>query len=120
MKEHLRISVLIIILPVLSLFGTAGAQVLKTRPKTVAPVPQNPREHANNDPVYLKLRGVALQPDALNVTDFSLRREAGVFHFQNGEFYMLEPVNGKVSGAVFLGEATLTVTPPTAVKVEYK
>ncbi|HUQ49524.1 MAG TPA: M1 family aminopeptidase [Terriglobales bacterium] len=40
-----------------------------------------------------------------------LKRDAGIFTFRSGNFYFLTPVNGKVTGAVFLGDASLSLTP---------
>ena len=41
-----------------------------------------------------------------------MKRDAGIFTFRSGNFYLLEPVAGKCTGAVFIGEGVLALTPP--------
>ena len=59
---------------------------------------------ANSDGVYLALRGALPTGDGATVKNFTMEREGGVFHFDQGEFYFYGPVNGKVTGAVFSGK----------------
>ena len=94
------------------------AQDLKTRPPKVQPVPQNSREFANNDAVYQSLRTIKVR-EAVPINPFRMHRDAGIFTFRGGTFYMLEPVNGKCTGAVFIGDGVLSVTPPTEVERRY-
>ncbi|HYY99160.1 MAG TPA: carboxypeptidase regulatory-like domain-containing protein, partial [Pyrinomonadaceae bacterium] len=75
----------------------------------------------NEDPLYRQLRALADSPDAFAgeyaaVNDLVLRRDAAVFTLRSGEVYFLPPVEGRVTGAVFLGEGELALTPP----VEYE
>jgi hypothetical protein len=72
----------------------------------------SPGAKANNDPLYVQLRHIAAQQDAIPVKDFTLKRDAGTFVFKSGAFHLVAPVNGKITGAVFTGEATFTVKPP--------
>lgn len=58
---------------------------------------------ANSDPAYLKLRDIKIGAETVQVKNFSLKRDAGTFVFSNGVFSFLEPVNGKITGAVFRG-----------------
>lgn len=71
---------------------------------------------ANNDPVYLKLRNVKIGSETIKVKDFILKKDAGTFTFHSGAFYLLEPVEGKITGAVFLGEAGFTLKAPIEVE----
>lgn len=75
--------------------------------------PSGPATHANNDPVYLKLRNIKTGSESVHVEDFTLKKDAGVFVFHAGVFSLLEPVNGKITGAVFQGDASFSLTPPT-------
>jgi hypothetical protein len=77
-----------------------------------------PRALANTDPTYLKLRAVA-PAEAVAVNSFRLKRDAGIFTFRSGTFYLLEPINGVCTGAVFIGEASFSLTPPTELEQRY-
>ncbi len=103
----------------LSFLAIASSQELKTRPRPVTPVPQTSRALANNDPVYLALRNVKLGAEVIPVHGFRMHRDAGIFTFRSGAFYLLEPVNGRTTGAVFLGDAVFSLTPPTEVERRY-
>src|SRR5579872_2269449 len=74
---------------------------------------QNTAE-ANSDATYQALRHVTVSGGAFNVNSFVLKRDAGTFTFHSGTFYLLAPVNGKTTGAVFTGEASFVLDPPTA------
>ena len=67
---------------------------------------------ANNDPLYVQLRHLTVQPQGIPVKDFTLKRDAGTFVFKSGSFHLLAPVSGKITGAVFTGEATFSIKPP--------
>jgi peptidase M1-like protein len=98
------------LLPVLA--GASFAQTLETRPPQPATSPLSPRALANNEPNYLKLRNIKLGTATVHVTDFTLKREAGTFTFKNGAFQFVEPVNGNITGAVFVGEGSFVLNPP--------
>ena len=100
---------------VIILGGVCHAQ-LKTRPPEIKPEPIAPRQLANQDPVYQKLRTLGVSSEQINVQEFTLKRDAGTFVFKSGTFTLLEPVNGKITGAVFHGDATFTVVPPIEVE----
>jgi hypothetical protein len=74
---------------------------------------------ANSDPLYVQLRHITLQSEAIPVKDFTLKRDVGTFVFKAGAFHLLVPVNGKVTGAVFTGEATFSLKPPIEVERRY-
>ena len=71
-----------------------------------------PRALANNEPNYLKLRNIKPGTEIIHVKDFTLKREAGVFTFKSGAFQLVEPVNGKITGAIFVGDGSFALTPP--------
>jgi len=99
--------------------GVLGAQTLETRPAQPTITPTTPRAMANNEATYLKLRNIKLGTETVHVNNFTLAREAGVFTFRSGTFYFVEPVNGKITGAVFLGDGGFSLTPPTDVEKRY-
>ena len=96
--------------------GLAQTQELKERTQLA---PQTPRASANNEATYVKLRNIRVSQEVIPVSAFRMKREGAIFTFRNGAFYLLEPVNGKITGAVFIGDATLSVNPPTEVEQRY-
>ncbi|HVZ82723.1 MAG TPA: M1 family aminopeptidase [Terracidiphilus sp.] len=52
--------------------------------------------------------------EVVTVQNFELKRDAAIFTFKQGSFALYGEVNGKVTGAVFLGQGHLHVTPPIA------
>jgi hypothetical protein len=74
------------------------------------------RTLANNEPTYVKLRNIKVGAEAVHVKDFTFKRDAGVFTFHSGVFYLLEPVNGKITGAVFTGDANFGLRAPLGVE----
>lgn len=66
----------------------------------------------NSDAVYQQLRHIGLSGDAVSVSDFVLKRDAGTFTFQRGAFAFVAPVEGKVTGAVFVGQGSFSLAPP--------
>lgn len=89
---------------VVSLFGLPSAHGQNT-----APGP-------NSDPVYQQLRTITPGNDAVTVHEFDLNRDAATFHLHSGTVCFLPPVQGKVTGAVFLGDGTMSLDPPLAVE----
>ena len=68
---------------------------------------------ANSDPNYVALRNITVGSEAVSVTDFDLKRDAGTFHLRSGTVCFVPPVNGKVTGAVFVGDGNFVLNPPT-------
>ncbi len=69
---------------------------------------------ANSDPTYQQLRNLTLSGEAVNVTNFELKRDAGTFHLHTGTVCFVAPVGGKVTGAVFVGEGHFVLDPSEA------
>ena len=70
------------------------------------------------DSVYQQLRLNADNRDAFtgdvaSVSNLVLKRDAATFTFGSGEIYFIAPVDGRTTGAVFIGEGELSLTPPT-------
>jgi hypothetical protein len=95
------------------LIGPLAAQTLETRPPQTAAAPSPARSLANNDATYVKLRNIHVGQEGVRVNNFTLKREAGLFTLKSGVLYFLEPVNGKITGAVFLGDGEFTLKAPT-------
>jgi len=102
----------LIVLMAIACAGMAAAQTLETRPTPTASVAGAPRALANNEPTYLKLRNIKLGTETVHVNNFTMKREAGTFTFKSGFFQFVEPVNGKITGAVFVGDGSFALTPP--------
>jgi hypothetical protein len=68
------------------------------------------------DAAYQQLRNVANAPESFTayavVNNLVLRRDAATFTLRGGELYFLAPVEGRVAGAVFIGEGELALAPP--------
>ena len=59
--------------------------------------------YANSDPVYRQLRGLGIG-DTYQFDHVTLNIDVGTFTFDHGTLTLLSPVEGVVSGAVFVGE----------------
>jgi hypothetical protein len=68
----------------------------------------------NSEPTYQQLRNIGLSGEAVSVNGLTLHRDAGRFHLRSGTVCFVAPVQGKVTGAVFVGDGNLVVDPPTA------
>lgn len=69
---------------------------------------------ANSDPIYNQLRNAPLSGEVVAVQHFILERDKALFSFDSGEFHLLTPVAGRVTGAVFIGQGTFQFTPVLA------
>jgi Peptidase family M1 domain len=79
----------------------------------VAPVAaQHPAPGSNSDPTYQALRNLALGGEAVSVSNLDLKRDAGTFHLRSGTVCFVAPVQGKVTGAVFVGDGNFVISPP--------
>lgn len=68
---------------------------------------------ANSNATYQQLRDLMPGDDVITVSNLVLHRDAAVFTFKSGTIAFFPPVNGKVTGAVFIGEGHLHIDPPT-------
>ena len=66
---------------------------------------------ADADPTYTALRAARPAGPAVGVQGLRLERDVFRFEFVKGSFQFLEPVAGRVTGAVFTGEGTWQLTP---------
>ena len=67
----------------------------------------------NSDPTYQQLRNIGLSGEAVSVNNFDLKRDAGTFHLRSGTVCFVTPVQGKVTGAVFVGDGNFVLEPPS-------
>jgi Peptidase family M1 domain len=71
----------------------------------------NPPAGPNADSTYQQLRNLTLGGEAAAVTNFDLKRDAGTFHLHSGTVCFVAPVQGKVTGAVFVGDGNFVLNP---------
>jgi Peptidase family M1 domain/Carboxypeptidase regulatory-like domain len=65
---------------------------------------------ANSDPVYKQLRTIGLG-ETFRLENFTLEWDVGTFQFEKGSLTALEPINGVVTGAIFIGEGKFRLKP---------
>jgi hypothetical protein len=75
-------------------------------------VPEKSSAFANTDPVYRQLRTDGLG-ESYRFDNFTLNVDAATFEFQKGTISFLSPVNGNVTGAIFVGEGHFHLKPVT-------
>jgi hypothetical protein len=68
---------------------------------------------ANSDPTYVALRNLMLGSESVSVTNLDLQRDASTFRLKSGTVCFAAPVNGKVTGAIFVGDGDFLLVPPT-------
>ncbi len=71
---------------------------------------------ANTYPEYVQLRNIGLAPGAYEVHELVLKRDAATFTLHSGKVCFLAPVDGKVTGALFVGNGSFVLEPPIAVE----
>jgi hypothetical protein len=68
----------------------------------------------NSDGNYQQLRNISLQSGGITIDKVTLKRDAATFQLNSGVLCFVNPVNNKVTGAVFVGDGKLLLEPPTA------
>ncbi|MHB1050494.1 MAG: M1 family metallopeptidase [Bacteroidota bacterium] len=69
---------------------------------------------AEFDVLMSELDGLrAIQAPSAEISELSLRRDAGTFHFKKGTLYTLPPIGGSMHAMVFAGTGTFTFIPST-------
>jgi Carboxypeptidase regulatory-like domain/Peptidase family M1 domain len=72
----------------------------------------------NSDPVYQQLRQQAKSEQDFSgpfatVNNLTVTKDAATFTLHSGEIYFVAPIEGRVTGAVFIGDGELNLEPPT-------
>ena len=96
----------------LDLGETANLQLILAVAGETTTVSVNQR-NANSDPVYRQLRDVGLG-ETYRIDNFTLPWDAGTFQFAKGTLTFLQPVNGVITGAIFIGEGHFNLKPVAA------
>jgi hypothetical protein len=87
------------------------------REKVSISVPAKHMEFANSDSVYRQLRDVSLG-QSFRVENYTLVSDVATFHFLKGTMTFLSPVNGRVTGAIFVGEGHFSLKPITVLDAQ--
>lgn len=98
--------------PALILLGTVAPILLASMRAGRGSSDKDTSPNANTNPVYKQLRAITPGGKAVSVKDFVMKRDAGTFTFKSGVFVFLSPVEGKTTGAVFIGSGTFSLFPP--------
>lgn len=93
------------------LFAGVAAACLVVSASAQTPKPAVPAP--NTHPLYKELRGLNVGTEAYQVSNFVMDKDAATFTL-NGTLHMLPAVQGKVTGAVFVGKGSMAYTPPAA------
>jgi hypothetical protein len=92
---------------VVGLFLAAGAVSTQQAPA--------PRQMSPSEQLYQSLSTLRVDPSRVyNVRDLTLRRDGVALTLGDGKFAFLMPVDGRVTGAVFLGRGHFFALPPNA------
>ena len=67
----------------------------------------------NSDPGYQQLRSLTLSGESVSVSNIALQRDAATFHLRSGTVCFVPAVQGKVTGAVFVGDGNMVLDAPT-------
>lgn len=86
------------------------AMAIEVKPTNITVT--TPTGFANADPLYRQLRGVGLG-ESYAVEDLSLTPDVETFQMKKGTLTFLAPVDGMVTGAIFVGEGHFTLKPAT-------
>jgi Peptidase family M1 domain len=70
-------------------------------------------QDANSMAIYGALRNLTLGSESVSLSNIDLKRDAGIFRFRSGTVCFTPPINGKVTGAVFVGDGTFLLNPPS-------
>ena len=83
------------------------------RQKVTVPVPGKSPAFDNSDPLYRQLREIGLGR-TFRFDNFTLNWDVATFQFQKGTLTILSPVDGIVTGAVFIGEGHFNLKSATS------
>ncbi|HWP45443.1 MAG TPA: hypothetical protein VNO14_19545 [Blastocatellia bacterium] len=61
--------------------------------------------------LYSQLRNLTLSGESASVENLALKPDAATITFKDGQLFFLSPVEGRVTGAVFVGNGEFSLTP---------
>jgi hypothetical protein len=74
-------------------------------------------ESANGFKTYKELKELSLNPQNIGeVKDIILNKDAAEFHLRDGNIYLFENIENRITGAVFMGQGSFTFTPPNEIE----
>jgi len=88
-----------------TLFAQTSAAVIEAK---------GPARTPNADGMYQALRSALPAGEGVQVKALTLERQGGSFQFEQGSFFFYGQVNGKFTGAVFLGKGHFALAPAAA------
>jgi peptidase M1-like protein len=77
---------------------------------------ENASPAPNSDFTYQQLRNIALSGEAVAVNNLTLKRDAATFHLHSGTVCFVAPAQGRVTGAVFVGDGGMILDPPLGIE----
>ncbi|MDT8367988.1 MAG: M1 family aminopeptidase [Longimicrobiales bacterium] len=84
------------------------------------PLPAAPQEASDLGAWVQSVRSARPDPSRVaEVDDLTLERDEGTFHFASGTMHLMEPVDGRTLGAVFVGEGTFRMDAPIEIEQEH-
>jgi hypothetical protein len=92
------------------LLGVAGLSLAAALAAAQSAAPAGP----NSDPTYQALRNLTLGSESVSVSNLDLIRDGGTFHLHSGTVCFVAPVQGKVTGAVFVGDGNFVISAPAS------
>ena len=98
------------VVPATSVF--VAALFLASALLSLSAPPARAQSGPNSDPAYLALRNLSLGNETVAVSGLKLKRDAATFILRSGTVCFVAPVNGKVTGAVFVGDGSFSLDPP--------
>jgi hypothetical protein len=110
-------NVLSLLFILLILVSPCFSQETKPTPPPVVGEVTVTSKAANSNPIYTELRSSSIALSAFSgeyaqVSNLVLKKDRATFTLKSGEIYFLTPVQGRNTGAVFIGDGELTLTPP--------
>lgn len=95
-----------------NLHGTADLQLTLAIARSQVTVAVQGKSAAfdNTEPMYRLLRGIGFG-ETYHLDNFTLDEDVASFHFVSGTLTLLSPVNGIVTGAIFVGEGHFYLKP---------
>lgn len=76
------------------------------------PATARPQSSSTADGAYAALRNLGLGNEAVTISNYDLKRDAGTFRLRSGTVCFVTPVNDRVTGAIFTGDGVFLLNPP--------